>query len=567
MQVGSLFWSILLLLRLSNVHARCPNDCSSNGKCVAGSTCNCFENFMGNDCSQRLCAFGRAFVDTPLGDINSNDQIDIQLQSFKERSSAPVLEMYGADYGLARENNTVQWDEAHFYRECSNRGDCNRRTGVCSCYPGYEGASCQRIACNNKCSGHGQCVLTLDSNPGYEGWDAEASQQCVCDGGYFGADCSQRKCAIGVDPFLSKFINSDSVYKLEFEQKTGKFDGTMPNGELQFTLTYTDDDGEPWTTDAMTLYYQAASSSKWSPEAVNGQPSMVSTPFYRKTHDGTNHLDIRNKDILKELYEGDLYSGANFIAEQVNASLQALPNDIIRNSKVWVVRNEQSIGNDLSFVYPARSVPDFTFGTFPLYVPNDDARIGFPKCALDNSAGCAPYSFDNGPSIFVNDRTHRFPFWVKRGYYNTLSKGKQKDSASVAAAILNCKANALCLFISIPEAKGSKSLSATYRFRPNAVVLTGSPANSSKSFPITSTQSFALNEITGQNDDANNIVKITEVGADREYYEDIDGSPPIEYKTAELHECSKRGICNYDTGKCTCFAGFADYRCGSISSV
>ena len=30
-------------------------------------------------------------------------------------------------------------DEAHFYMECSNQGICDRFTGVCMCYEGFEG--------------------------------------------------------------------------------------------------------------------------------------------------------------------------------------------------------------------------------------------------------------------------------------------------------------------------------------------------------------------------------------------------------------------------------------------
>lgn len=560
-----IFPSILCLVNLRLTDARCPNDCSGNGKCVAGSVCDCFENFVGNDCSQRMCLFGRAFVDTPMGDINSNDAHDVNLQIFKDRYNSPIVETYPAEYGLARENNTMEWDEAHFYRECSNRGECNRRTGVCSCYPGYEGSGCQRLTCNNKCSGHGQCVLLADQNPTYSSWDAHSTQMCVCDGGYFGADCSQRKCPQGVDPFIAKYVNSDSVYKLEFPQKTGTFDGTMPNGELLFSLAYTDDYGETWTTDAITVHYQASSTGSWTPEAKFGQTSMKSTPFYRKTNDGVNHINIQSAEILKELYEGDLYSNANFVAEQVNASLHALPNDLVRNSKVWVVRNEQAIGNDLSFVYPAYSVPNFKFKTFPTYVPNDATQPGFPQCQKQNTGGCSPYTFAEGPSSFVNDRTHRFPFWVKRGYYNTLTNGQKKDEASVAASILNCKANAMCIFISIPQAKGTKSLSVTYRFRANAIILTGEPANATLKFPFSSTQSFSLNEVVGKSNDANGIISLEEVGSNRFYYEDIDGSPPIEYKTAAIHECSKRGLCNYETGQCACFQGFGGSRCGTIS--
>ena len=35
------------------VRAACPNDCSGNGYCNPFSACECYRNWMGNDCSQR----------------------------------------------------------------------------------------------------------------------------------------------------------------------------------------------------------------------------------------------------------------------------------------------------------------------------------------------------------------------------------------------------------------------------------------------------------------------------------------------------------------------------------
>jgi len=94
---------------------------------------------------------------------------------------------------------------AHNYMECSNKGICDRTTGDCECFDGYDGAACQRASCANDCSGHGTCQSIAQIADNYFGnvyafWDKKATRGCVCDAGYDAPDCSQRKCKYGTDP-------------------------------------------------------------------------------------------------------------------------------------------------------------------------------------------------------------------------------------------------------------------------------------------------------------------------------------------------------------------------------
>ena len=85
-------------------------------------------------------------------------------------------ERYPYDGGTAaagKRTNSILFEapsdyENHFLRECSNAGICNRKTGICECYDGFTGSSCNDVTCVvNKingllCSGHGRCMKSAD---------------------------------------------------------------------------------------------------------------------------------------------------------------------------------------------------------------------------------------------------------------------------------------------------------------------------------------------------------------------------------------------------------------------
>jgi len=68
---------------------------------------------------------------------------------------AGTWEMWPGDFPGSGSDNAE--DEGHYHMECSNRGLCDRKTGECECFDGYNGIACGRQACPEGCSGHGQC--------------------------------------------------------------------------------------------------------------------------------------------------------------------------------------------------------------------------------------------------------------------------------------------------------------------------------------------------------------------------------------------------------------------------
>lgn len=142
----------------------------------------------------------------------------------------------------------VRAQEGHFYAECSNRGICNRENGLCECMTGYEGAACNRTVCINDCSGHGTCETITEITPShlhYRLWDADKTQYCQCDGGYFGMDCSQRQCMTNDDPLTVTTTRDDYNNGLPETGEVQHIDIRCPfYGEMldpSVSITYQDD--------------------------------------------------------------------------------------------------------------------------------------------------------------------------------------------------------------------------------------------------------------------------------------------------------------------------------------
>mmetsp|Transcript_25057 Transcript_25057/g.34416 ORF Transcript_25057/g.34416 Transcript_25057/m.34416 type:complete len:940 (-) Transcript_25057:67-2886(-) len=213
----------LLFVTIPFGDARCPNSCSGHGLCNTSSVCTCYSGWNGGaaDCSYRECPFGIAWVD-------------------KAYSS----------------------NVAHQLTECSNSGYCDRSKGLCVCYPGFTGSSCQRATCPNGCSGHGLCGtlydISISEGPDYDSrstlagdgvgipyslWDRNSNAMCSCDSGYYGPDCSLVMCPKGDDPLTTNQNYASILLSVEVKEITGKLGIEYQGKVIYISLTHPGDCG------------------------------------------------------------------------------------------------------------------------------------------------------------------------------------------------------------------------------------------------------------------------------------------------------------------------------------
>ncbi|GBG32599.1 Tenascin [Hondaea fermentalgiana] len=277
---------VLVLAVLETAQAACPNACSGHGTCGRYDACTCHVDWVGGDCSLRACPKSWAWVTTNAnGDINGDgDRDDITIYDSDNAFTASGFdyvvdeqEPYGTWEQWPAFSNAAGVDEGHFYMECSNQGICDRSTGECECFEGYTGAGCRRSSCPNDCNGHGVCqtVSQQKGSYNYNLWDKDMSRSCVCDAGYSGPDCSERKCGYGDDP-----LTVGQTTEKQWVDIYTDYDATDDNTFAgHFRLKYTDYNGKQWTTDAIPVVpYDTSMSSDYTDavaDALNSLPNDV----------------------------------------------------------------------------------------------------------------------------------------------------------------------------------------------------------------------------------------------------------------------------------------------------
>ena len=293
--------------------------------------CVCNRNWQAADCSERVCQFGLAHVDTPKGDLDGSGSLtgpDTHVVDNAHAYPYGTTEIFPQmeDTDLNKLENS-----AHYYMECSNKGTCDRSTGDCVCFDGYDGVACQRASCPGypaSCSGHGVCktkrqLAWADNQNVYNLWDKDSTMGCECDAGYYGSDCSQRQCKYGIDPLYLddtatvKFASWDFATLSTNPTALASPQVTFTDGEIgkitistgKWAIRYFDNFGEDWLT-APILAGASCSEVLYALESLPNNVIPAGLTTCKLTTSSTGTYDDKNwyQNVPKTNYAGKAYN-------------------------------------------------------------------------------------------------------------------------------------------------------------------------------------------------------------------------------------------------------------------
>jgi len=204
------------------LESSCSADCNTNGRCLKGNKCWCYNTYGGKDCG----AAGKGGIQTSTKPA----------ELVPPPKPTPVVPPPPTPTPACP-------------KDCSGNGYCAQSLGKCYCYSGYEGADCSKMAgCPGNCSGNGSCYNgKCYCYSGFSGDNCATPTcpnncyargecsigKCICASGYTGVDCGETE-----RPWWSWF----SQKKAQFSHKqaagpVSKFSRIIPSSILLLVPT------------------------------------------------------------------------------------------------------------------------------------------------------------------------------------------------------------------------------------------------------------------------------------------------------------------------------------------
>jgi hypothetical protein len=291
----------------------------------------CNGNFLGGDCSLKMCPYGLSSNTSPSLKIVSGDTPE---ESFAPTSRISECELVaGACDPSTFLGDTDAFLGTHTYAECSAQGVCDRATGVCGCFDGFTGVGCRYTTCPNDCSGHGVCTQNAHANTDYDTpdsalyfgtqfWDAYKTMRCVCDRGYSGYDCTERICPRGDD-----ILTTCATAVADVQMITLAFDSDIANFEEKskfFTLTFIDGFNGAYNTSPIAVMEDPTITAALTQTALESLPNdaLPSVQVSGTQVGDTQTLSITFSDIAISGIQKDLRCNVRHTSEVCTAGQQ-----------------------------------------------------------------------------------------------------------------------------------------------------------------------------------------------------------------------------------------------------
>lgn len=462
-------------------------------------------------------------------------------------------------------------NEGHFYSECSNGGLCDREVGECVCFESYTGHACQRTVCPNDCNGRGTCESIselattaagtlfhkgLDTgDTTYNLWDKKASYGCKCDPGFYGPDCSLRHCKVGVDPLYeavgSEILETISIFAGISDGSTAKTLG----GTSYYRIRLFDYWGESYITDRII---QVASTSATT-TATNVATALKALP---------NNVidDVTCTNVAVTVPEGILaFRDANYENDDytlISCRLDTNPGKLrlAEISDSFIVDGAATAHSGTAFITGTmQRGEDFDITGTVASTTLSDLANGANAVTLTGSS-FADFSLDANKGQVIKLKGHYMIATAVTTSSLTLGYNSHLTTISSGTETFH--------YCSTPMSKVTETVAA-FAIGSTEITMSADPSGTLSAGKIVffENQFFTVVSVDAAN---------SKVYVDRPFYGQTDNSGPVAGATADIYywnswptantysyvsECSGRGLCDTESGVCTCFKGYSNDNC------
>ena len=389
-------------------------------------------------------------------------------------------------------------------------------------------------------SSYGENIYTGITNAmNYKLWDSSKNQACVCDPGYSGIDCSLRLCPRGDDP-LTTLPYTCGLSPCRNELQSFSVDGGQTNGV--YSLVFTDLDGTSYTTADFKLSTDSTVSNWASIKLVN--EAAIKNALMNLPNMVTGSVTVTTA--VKKSSAGT-YDTFPDSAGGSTAKYQ------LRFSVEFTTKSGDLPSMKLNFNRVANPATGASF----LFGPGQPVQtLTFSQTTLVHLAGKTEFFqlkiFPTDPTLFSLD-----DYWTSSVVdIGLIEVGRVFDISTAIAKALN----------SIPAVM----LAYSAPFVPDGTVITVVDMDSGGKQRATVKILFP-DSITGYN--AIQYKRGYELAAQppaltseswttvpTTLQDNVDGNK-------EAAVCANRGLCDYGTGLCSCFAGHTGVDCAQQSAL